>query len=54
MKISELVKALEKIVEEHGDIEVKTQTLTHHWEPEPTVKRISVGTVSKVYVLLNP
>lgn len=49
MSISELIKELEKLKEKHGDIEVKTQTLTHMWAPELTVKKSG----NAEYVLLN-
>lgn len=50
MKISELIAELETIKFKHGDIDVKVQTLTHTWPPEPEVK----GTPNDSWVLLNP
>lgn len=49
MQISELIKELEEIEKKHGDIPVKTQTLTHIWDPELTIK----GKGEDTYVLLN-
>ena len=51
MKISELVKQLQLLSEKHGDVEVKVQSLTHLWPPEPA-KRPFTGPVE--YILLNP
>lgn len=51
MKINELIKQLELLREKHGDIEVKVQTMTHLWAPEPT-KRPSTGPAE--FILLNP
>lgn len=39
MKISELIEKLQAIKERDGDIEVKTQTLSHYWPPEVDVRR---------------
>ncbi len=51
MKISELVKQLEAIQKEHGDLPVRVQSLSHTWDPEPTIQRRG-GKV--VRVMLNP
>lgn len=37
MKISELIEKLQKVKEEHGDINVYTQSLSH-WPPELDVR----------------
>lgn len=50
MKLSELIKQLDAMKTEHGDLPVKVQTLTHTWAPEPVVR----GTIPTKYVLLNP
>lgn len=52
MKISEFIEQLKKLQEEHGDIEVKTQTLSHTWAPEMTVQVTGPLPWNK-YVLLN-
>ncbi len=52
MKISELIKQLETLKAEHGDIDVKTQTLSHVWAPEPEIR--PHGAKKAEYVLLNP
>lgn len=55
MKISDLIKQLEAIKAEHGDLPVKTQTLAHIWEPDVRVKQYrwpSKDSATK-YVLLN-
>lgn len=39
MKISDLIKELEKIKEKHGDIPVYAQTLTHRWTPDLGVRK---------------
>lgn len=49
MKISELIAELEKLKKAHGDVPVRTQTLSHTWAPEPVVR----GKDEK-YILLNP
>jgi len=49
MTISELVKELEKLKKEYGDIQVKTQTMTHIWDPEIRIKNGFNGK----YILLN-
>ena len=51
MKISELVEKLKKLQEEHGDIKVVVQSLSHAWAPEPEVRPFSG---KPEYVLLNP
>lgn len=51
MTISELVKKLEELKKEHGDIKVVVQTLSHAWAPEPQVRPFSG---KPEYVLLNP
>lgn len=50
MKISDLIKELEKLQKLHGDIEVKTHSLSHAWEPDLTVKNKDT---TYSYVLLN-
>lgn len=50
MKISELIKELERIKAKNGDIRVLVQSLSHVWEPEPEVR----GPKDDEYVLLNP
>lgn len=50
MKISELVKELERLKELHGDIDVKTQTMSHVWDPDPVVR----GEGAHRFVLVNP
>jgi len=52
MTISELIKQLEDLKKEHGDIDVKVQTLTHAWAPEPT-PRPGPPKAAR-YILLNP
>ena len=49
MKISDLIKELKRLKDEHGDIRVVTQTLTHRWSPELTVR----GEGDDKYILLN-
>jgi len=49
MKIDELIKELEKIKKEYGNLETRVQSMSHTWPPDPTVR----GVVTK-YVLLNP
>lgn len=50
MKISELIKKLEKLQKEHGDIEAKVQTLSHTWDPDITVRKYPGG---ERYLVLN-
>jgi hypothetical protein len=50
MKISELVKILEELKAEHGDVKVLIQSLSHTWPPEPEIKKAD----RTHYVLLNP
>lgn len=50
MRLSELIKDLERLKFEHGDVEVCVRTLTHQWAPEPEIR----GTDKDKYVLLNP
>jgi len=52
MKLSDLIKHLEKLKEEHGDLPTHVQTLTHQWAPEPTAVKDGKG--KYIYVLLNP
>jgi len=52
MKISDLIKQLEKLKEEHGDIQVIVQTLSHAWAPEPEVRPHAPKKAE--FVLLNP
>lgn len=57
MTISELIKKLEALREEHGDVPVKTQTLSHLWDPEPEIRDKYVmpgGKQRDGWVLLNP
>ncbi len=49
MKVSELLKKLEKLKEKEGDIEVAVQTLSHLWAPDPVIR-----SGNRKYVLLNP
>lgn len=49
VKISELIEQLEKLKKEHGDIPVKTQSLSHVWSPDITVR----GKDKDKWVLLN-
>lgn len=39
MKISQLIAQLEKIKKGHGDLNVYTQSLTHTWDPELTLRK---------------
>ncbi len=39
MKISQLIAALSKIKDEHGDLNVYTQSLSHVWDPELTLRK---------------
>lgn len=50
MKISELIAALKRLQDQHGDLETRYQTLSHRWPPEPVVR--SSGDTK--FVLLNP
>jgi hypothetical protein len=50
MRISALIKELEKIKRKHGDVPVKVQTLTHVWDPELSIKGKGMDVD---YVLLN-
>ena len=52
MKLSDLIRMLEELKEKEGDLPVRWQSLSHLFEPEPTV-RPSPPASSK-YVLLNP
>lgn len=38
MKISELIEKLQKVKEEHGDLDVYTQSLSHMWSPSLDVR----------------
>lgn len=49
MKISELIKKLEQLKARCGDLPVRVQSLSHMWDPEPTVIRKQSS-----FVLLNP
>lgn len=49
MIISELIKELNKIKKENGDIACIVKTLSHGSAPEPTIKGDKVK-----WVLLNP
>ena len=49
MNISDLIEELEKLKKKHGDIPVRTQSLTHLWDPELVVKSKDKAP----YVLLN-
>ena len=49
MKISELVKMLEKLKEKHGDLDVWTETLSHRWAPDPDVRNSG----DRKFVVLN-
>lgn len=51
MTISELIQKLDALKKKHGDIEVKVQTLSHLWEPEPETRPF--GRKAE-FVLLNP
>lgn len=57
MKISQLIEQLEKIKKEHGDLNVYTQSLTHTWDPDLSLRkegRLWDGTTDKPdSVLLN-
>lgn len=50
MKISELIAKLKDFKASHGDIEVKVQSLSHVWDPEPEVREGRI----EYWVLLNP
>lgn len=50
MTLDKLIETLRKLREQHGDVLVRVQSLTHLWEPEPVVKQSG----EQVYVLLNP
>lgn len=52
MKISELIEKLEALKTEFGDIETKTQTLRHLWDPDPQVREAHGHAPN--WVLLNP
>lgn len=39
MKISELIEELKELKEEHGDLEVWTESLNHRWAPDLVVRR---------------
>ncbi len=55
MKISEYIALLSKIREAHGDLEVKTQTLSHTWTAEPPELRpCDYSSTRTPWVLLNP
>ncbi len=55
MKISDLIAILETIKAKHGDIEVKVQTLSHVWDPDPIVRESQTGYGKHLdWVLLNP
>lgn len=58
MKISELIEQLTKIRDEHGDLPVVVQSLTHAWDPEPELRPVGAGIGAgkprPTHVLLNP
>lgn len=39
MKISELVEELERLKKLHGDIPVRTESLTRTWPPDLVIRR---------------
>lgn len=49
MKISQLIEQLKKLQEEHGDIPVRTESLSHIWPPDLRVK----GTDKNKVLILN-
>lgn len=51
MRLSQLIMQLKRLKKEHGDLPVRYQSLTHRWEPEPTVTKTNSDTL---FVLLNP
>lgn len=53
MTISELVQALEVLKQEHGDVPVRIDTLTHTWEPTPEIRVRGVGGERQKVVILN-
>lgn len=50
MYLSELIQKLEEIQKKRGDLPVRIQSLTHLFDPEPTVRERGVHS----YVILNP
>lgn len=64
MIISELISKLETLRNEHGDVPVRVQTLSHVWDPEPVIRdkcemsyEMSDGNKRQMrpgWVLLNP
>ncbi len=60
MKISELISKLEDLRKEHGDIEVRVQTLSHVWDPDPVIRdKYEMSDGQKTWqrpgwILLNP
>jgi len=50
MKLSELIDSLIKLKDEHGDLPVRVDSLSHSWQPEPEVKTRAGEKV----VILNP
>lgn len=41
MTISDLIKVLETLKKKHGDIQVRWQSMSHLFKPDPTVRTIA-------------
>lgn len=57
MTINELIKKLEALRDEHGDVPVRVQTLSHLFDPEPEIRDKYVmfgGKQRSGWILLNP
>jgi hypothetical protein len=60
MTINELIKRLEALRDEHGDVPVRVQSLSHVWDPDPVIRdKYEMSDGDKKWqrpgwVLLNP
>ncbi len=44
MNTSELIRLLTESLEEHGDLDVFWESMTHLWPPDPAVRTTAGGT----------
>lgn len=51
MTVTQLITRLEELKKKHGDLEVKVQSLSHLWEPEPEPRPFGK---KPIFILLNP